>query len=363
MRGRTGGYGAVLAERPIRRLLFASLAGRVAFSMLPLGFVLFAVAETGSNATAGALVAAFTVASALAPVRGRIVDRHGPPALVGLRGRVLGRRRARWWSRRPLARRAACWCSSARLAGLVLPPLGPFTRAVWGLALRERGSVLQRAYALDSAGEEAALIVAPLLVAAAVAIASPRAALVVAAVGLLAGTVAAGRSRLAARVALTRARAPRRAPVAGRAVAACSPRSCRRLRRSARSTSPCRRRRASTAAWPRRACCWRRWPSGRWRAACSRAASWRWPPERRVIVLQLVDGRRGSRPRRSRRRGSGCSGAALLVPGAALGALFATLYLLVDRLAPAGSGTRTFAWLVTANNGGNRRRGGAWRGR
>ena len=27
-------------------------------------------------------------------------------------------------------------------------------------------------------------------------------------------------------------------------------------------------------------------------------------------------------------------------------------YLLVDRLAPAGSGTRTFAWLVTANNGG-----------
>ena len=35
-----------------------------------------------------------------------------------------------------------------------------------------------------------------------------------------------------------------------------------------------------------------------------------------------------------------------------LGALFATAYLLADRLAPAGSGTRTFAWLVTANNGG-----------
>ena len=44
--------------------------------------------------------------------------------------------------------------------------------------------------------------------------------------------------------------------------------------------------------------------------------------------------------------------AALLVPGAAIGALFTTLYLLVDRLAPAGSGTQTFAWLVTANNGG-----------
>lgn len=43
---------------------------------------------------------------------------------------------------------------------------------------------------------------------------------------------------------------------------------------------------------------------------------------------------------------------ALLVPGAALGALFASLYVLADRLAPAGAGTRTFAWLVTANNGG-----------
>ena len=45
-------------------------------------------------------------------------------------------------------------------------------------------------------------------------------------------------------------------------------------------------------------------------------------------------------------------GCALVVPGAVLGALFMSLYMLVDRLAPEGSGTRTFAWLVTANNGG-----------
>ena len=50
--------------------------------MLPLGFVLFATAETGSTATAGVMVAAFAVASALAPVRGRIVDRHGGAALA-----------------------------------------------------------------------------------------------------------------------------------------------------------------------------------------------------------------------------------------------------------------------------------------
>jgi hypothetical protein len=45
-------------------------------------------------------------------------------------------------------------------------------------------------------------------------------------------------------------------------------------------------------------------------------------------------------------------GVAVIATGAALGALFASVYVLADRLAPAGSGTRTFAWLVTANNGG-----------
>jgi MFS family permease len=38
--------------------------------------------------------------------------------------------------------------------------------------------------------------------------------------------------------------------------------------------------------------------------------------------------------------------------GMALGTLFITVYLLVEELAPPGAGTRAFAWLVTANNGG-----------
>jgi predicted MFS family arabinose efflux permease len=44
--------------------------------------------------------------------------------------------------------------------------------------------------------------------------------------------------------------------------------------------------------------------------------------------------------------------AALAVPGAILGILFVTAYVAIDALAPAGASTRTFAWLVTANNGG-----------
>ncbi len=78
----SGGYGAVLAERPIRDLLLASLCGRFAFNALGLGFVLFAAAETDSIAITGALIAAFAITTAPAPARGRLVDRHGPGTLA-----------------------------------------------------------------------------------------------------------------------------------------------------------------------------------------------------------------------------------------------------------------------------------------
>src|SRR4051812_32082130 len=181
--------------------------------MLPLAFVLFATAETGSSAAAGALVAAFSVASALAPARGRVVDRRGPPALMAFAlacsagvaaVAAAGAARAPPAGAPPpgaLAGGGAAGAPAAvlpalgALRGAAVPPLGPFPRAIWG---GQRAGRLQRVFALDSAGEEAADIVAPLLVALIVAVASAAAALLVAAAGLLAGTLAAARSRLTA---------------------------------------------------------------------------------------------------------------------------------------------------------------------
>src|SRR3954471_5931818 len=88
-----GGYGAVLAERPVRRLLTASLGGRLAFSMLPLGLVLLATSVSGSPATAGGLIAAFSLSSALAPLRGRVGGRRAPGGADRLRRDVRGRAR------------------------------------------------------------------------------------------------------------------------------------------------------------------------------------------------------------------------------------------------------------------------------
>jgi MFS family permease len=79
--------------------------------------------------------------------------------------------------------------------------------------------------------------------------------------------------------------------------------------------------------------------------------AWRVPAELRVVALQVVMAVGLAISALAAGR-LGALGVALVLPGAALGALFATLYVVVDRHTPPGSGTRTFAWLVTANNGG-----------
>ena len=78
---------------------------------------------------------------------------------------------------------------------------------------------------------------------------------------------------------------------------------------------------------------------------------WRMPPQWRIVGLA---GAMAAALALTATAAShlGLLGVALIVPGAVLGALFASTYVLADRLAPAGAGTRTFAWLVTANNGG-----------
>jgi len=308
------------------------------------------MSETGSSVTAGALVASFAVTSVLAPARGRIVDRHGPSALVafaiacsaGLSALVLA---------------AIAGAPSAVLvilggvAGLVAPPLGAFTRAVWGRALRADEERLQRLFALDSAGEEGALVVAPLIVAAIAALASPRASLAVAAAGLLLGTLAAARSSLA-RELTPAAEGPHARPklpaalwlvfaslvppaAALGAIDVAVPAAAEGAGHGAAAGILLSAMAIGTVAGSLLA--------GRGARLVS--------PATRAIGLQVVMAL-GLALTAGASAHLGALGVALVLPGAALGALFTTLYVLVDRLSPEGAGTRTFAWLVTANNGG-----------
>jgi MFS family permease len=318
--------------------------------MLPLGLVLYAAAETGSTATAGALVAAFAAASALAPARGRVVDRRGPPALVafslGCAAAVLALvGAAALDAPRPVL------VLLAGLAGLSAPPLGPFTRSVWGLVLREREQRLQRAYALDSAGEEAALIVSPLAVALVIALASTRAALVVAALGLLAATIAAARSRLAADLAPAAAAPRGRVRLPGPlwlVFASLVPTAAALGAIDVAVPAAAREHGSATTAGVLLAAMAIGTVTG---SLLAGRRQWRWAASHRMIVLQVLMAL-GVALSAVAASELWLLGAALVVPGAVLGALFMSLYMLVDRLAPEGSGTRTFAWLVTANNGG-----------
>jgi MFS family permease len=326
-------------------MLLASLAGRVGFLMLPLGLILAA----GSAARAGALVAAFSIASALAPVRGRVVDRHGPRALAAF---ALACAAATWALVLAVSADApaAVVVALGALTGLVVPPLGPFTRAILGRALRDRGERLQHAYGLDTAGEESALIVAPLIVALAASLFSAPAALAIAAAVMLAGTVAASRTTLATTVEVHAAKAragplPAALWVLYGALAATAaalgaieiavPAAAREQGQMSAAGVVLAAMAAGTVAGSLLAGR-RRWKlAPQWRVVALAA-----PMAAGVALAATVSGRLE------------LLAAALVIPGAVLGALFASLYVLADQLAPAGSATRTFAWLVTANNGG-----------
>jgi predicted MFS family arabinose efflux permease len=343
-----GGYWAVLAERPVRRLLAASLAGRLAFSMLPLAFVLFTTARAGT-AAAGALMAAFGATSVLAPARGRIVDRRGPTALIGFALACSGALVA-LTAAGAAGAPAGALVALGGLVGLAVPPLGPFTRALWSAALE--GEPLKRVFALDSAGEEGTLIFAPLAVALLVAVVSSAAGLLVAAVGLLCGTAAAARSPLTRRLSRPApgpAAARTRLPAAlwltifalagpGAALGALNlavPALARAAGAPARAGLLLAALAVGTAAASLLA--------GRHAAA--------WTPARRLAAAQAalaaalaaaaaVSGR------------PALLAVVLATAGTALGTLFVTLYLLVDELTPHGARTRAFGWLVAANNGG-----------
>src|SRR4051794_35146344 len=316
--------------------------------MLPLAFVLFAAANAGT-AAAGVLVAAFSATSVLAPARGRVVDRRGPAALVAFAFACSG----------ALVALAAAGSADAPaavlvvvggLAGLVVPPLGPFTRAAWGRTLR--GERLQRVFALDSAGEEAALVVGPLAVAGIVALASPGLALLVAAVGLLAGTAASSRSPLVPAVApgeRADTAAARQLPPAlwmtiasllapGAALGAIDL-AVPALARSAGAPARAGLLLAALAAGTATA------------SLLAGRRAWAWPATRRLPLLQLAVA--GALAGAAAVAGQPVALAAVLVAvGMALGAQFVTVYPLVDELTPAGAATRSFAWLVTANNAG-----------
>ena len=177
-------YFTLLRRSSVARLLLAAIIGRLPTSMVALALTLTLRDHGTGFRFIGVALAVLTVSQAVGgPVLSRLVDRRGQTlvlavAAVASSAAVIAAALA--------PGNKAVVLAGMALAGFATPPLEPCLRALWpGLV---GPANLQRAYSLDSVGQEVIFVAGPLLVAVTVAVGSPAAALVLAAVLCLLGT-------------------------------------------------------------------------------------------------------------------------------------------------------------------------------
>lgn len=182
-------YLEVLRAGRLGWLELSTLIGRLPIGVNGLALVLFLKEETGSFGPAGAVAGGMALGIGIgAPFMGRLVDRRGTGVLLvlallhaaGILGLlVLGKADAA----------TGVLVAVAVATGAAFPPSPSVLRARFPALLRDRPSLMQTAYALDSVLLELSFVTAPLIVAVLVAVFDPAAALVFAAAAGVAGTV------------------------------------------------------------------------------------------------------------------------------------------------------------------------------
>ncbi|GAA3217787.1 MFS transporter [Actinocorallia longicatena] len=154
-------YRELLRAPYAARLLGGTLLGRLPNGMGVLAIVLFTRGHGGSYALAGTLAALNGLAVAGQPVLGRLMDRYGQPPVL-LVSSVLAA--AGFVSFALLGVNAPVPAALAVIvAGFFTPPLEPGLRALWPAVLKEPAQV-QAAYAMDAAAQELLFTLGPLLV-------------------------------------------------------------------------------------------------------------------------------------------------------------------------------------------------------
>jgi predicted MFS family arabinose efflux permease len=169
------GYRALIATPPVRRLLLSSLVARMPLGMNSLALLLLVRGKSASFALAGVVVGAYSLARAGAvPVQGALIDRFGPrwfllpcaaAQAVLLAGVVVAVR----WNGSPLL-----MISLGGLAGAFTPPISTCLRTLWRRIVGPNAA-LDTAYTMDATSQEVIWVLAPLLAALLVGIASPSA--------------------------------------------------------------------------------------------------------------------------------------------------------------------------------------------
>ena len=183
---------AVLRLPFAARTFATALVGRLSYGTVVLSLTLALASGHGSVSRAGAVVAVFALSvAALAPVRARLIDRHGIrqallPLALSYTGALLGLTAATWRPGAPL------WLleALALAAGATAPPLGPTMRTLWRTMCGDDQALMQRAFSLDTVAEEVIGVSGPLLVGVLILVADPAVGVLLSAVLVAVGTVA-----------------------------------------------------------------------------------------------------------------------------------------------------------------------------
>jgi MFS family permease len=338
-------YSGLFAAAGARRLAVASALGWLGFGALALAIVLTAGRASGSASTAGVALAAFSLGSALAPLRGRLVDRFGVRrALVPMAAAsgacliALAVVAGGGSSGPPLV-------ALAGLAGITVPPLIASARVVWPVVVAPEH--LQPAYGIQALLGDVGGVAGPALAGALAAILSPSAAL-----------VACGLLPVAGALLLARLPWPERSPAARTSAGALASPGIRTLVLAdagvfgglgaldvALPVVAERGGAAAAAAIPLAVV-----------AATSAAASLFYgtrpmPPARRyaiavtLLVLTLVP--------LLAVRSALAAAAVLALAGIAFAATNVAMFELLDVVAPPGTGAEALTWLTTAGGAGS----------
>ena len=180
-------YARILRTPGIALLVTATTIGRLPFAINVLAIVLFLREETGSFAIAGLTAGMLELGSAVGvPLAGRLVDRRGVWMLAPL-ALVHGLALLAIWVLGASGAPVVALIAAALIAGSTFPPSGAVLRSRWPELLPEP-ELLRGAYAFDSVTIEVSFVAGPLITAAIVAFAGPELALIASAVLVLAGT-------------------------------------------------------------------------------------------------------------------------------------------------------------------------------
>jgi MFS family permease len=174
-------YRALLALPGARAPVVLSALGSMPIGMFGLGILLLARDATGSFAEAGRVVGAFSAANALGAVaQGRLMDRLGQTRV--LRAAAIAHVPALAALVIAADAGAATWVLAlcALCGGATFPQVPAAMRSLWGMLVGEPAQ-RETAYAMVSIVFETAVVTAPAIVAAIVAVTSPQVAVLAAA--------------------------------------------------------------------------------------------------------------------------------------------------------------------------------------